>query len=68
MNQISQLPSTLFWDTDISKLSWDKHQLLIVERVIERGSWKDFKLIEQEYGKEGMAAIIKNYPFSIQKK
>ena len=59
MDFSSQLSTQLFWDEDIAKLDWDKHKLLIVERVIERGSYATFKYIEQYYGKNEMARIIK---------
>ena len=63
MNPLSQLYPQLFWDVDISKLDWDRHKLLIVERVIERGNMKAFKLTERHYGKEGMAGIIRNITY-----
>lgn len=28
----------LFWDVDVSKLDWNRHQQLIGERLIQRGS------------------------------
>ena len=59
MNLLSKLYPQLFWDVDISKLDWDKHQLLTVERVIERGTYKAFKITEQQYGKEQMGQIIR---------
>ena len=58
-----QLPPELFWDIDIAKLDWDRHRLLIVERVIERGSYAIFKYTEQYYGKNEMGRIIKMIPW-----
>jgi hypothetical protein len=63
MIPLAQLYPQLFWDVDISKLDWDKHQLLIIERVIERGTYKAFKLTEQHYGEKEMGQIIRKFPF-----
>ena len=67
MNPLSQQYPQLFWDVDIVKLDWEKHQLLIVERVIERGNYHAFQLTEAQYGKEGMGQIIRRLPFLVPK-
>ena len=56
------LPS-LFWDVDVSKLDWNKHQQLIVERVIQRGSLNAIKEVVAHYGIEEMRNIIKQIPY-----
>lgn len=60
---ITQLSKNLFWDVDFAKLEWEKHQLLIVERVIARGSYQEFKLTELHYGKNKMAHIAKRIAY-----
>lgn len=62
MNFPHRLPPQFFWDMGITKLDWDKHQLLIVERVIERRTYENFKYIEQHYGKNIMGNIVKKIP------
>lgn len=57
------IPPTLFWDVDYSKLDWTKHKILIVQRVIERGSYKALKEIIYHYGKAKLEAIIKDLPY-----
>lgn len=52
------LPS-LFWDVDYSKLDWTKHEMLIVQRVIERGSINAIQEIMEYYGKARLTTIIK---------
>ena len=63
MHPLSQLYPQLFWDIDLAKLDWEKHKLLIVERVIERGSLKAFQLTEQYYGKQMMGETTKSISF-----
>ncbi len=63
MNLLPNLSPHLFWDIDFSQLDWNKHQLLIVERVIERGTYKEFRLVESHYGKKEMTRIIKNLSY-----
>ena len=57
------LPSALFWDIDYSKLDWAKHKNLIVQRVIERGSYNALQEIIEHYGKMKLAEIIKKLPY-----
>ena len=58
-NIFSKVSPTLFWDVNLNTLSWDKHILLIIERVITRGTYKEFKNTEQHYGKMKMGEIAK---------
>ena len=60
---ISQLPPQLFWDVDIATLDWNKHAALIVQRVIERGTYKNLQLLEQYFGKQELANIIKKIAY-----
>lgn len=57
------LASHLFWDVDIATLDLNKHASLIVERVIERGTYKNLQFIEQYYGNQQLANIIKDISF-----
>ncbi len=47
-----QLSKTLFWDTDINKLDYDKHARHIIARVLMRGTLNDWFEIKKYYGKE----------------
>ncbi|MDR1592378.1 MAG: DUF2333 family protein [Prevotellaceae bacterium] len=40
----------LFWDTDIADLDMEKHKKFIVNRVLDYGSWDDWKIIRDYYG------------------
>ena len=57
------LPTHLFWDVNLSTLDFTKHADLIVERVIERGSYKDLQLIEKHYSNDQLDGIIKNIAY-----
>ncbi len=54
------LSPTLFWDTDASKIGLDTHTKTIVERVILRGTWPEFKAILGYYGKAKIKEILLN--------
>ena len=54
---------SLFWDIDVSKLDWNRHRQLIVERVIQRGSLHAIEEVTAHYGKENIIEIIKQIPY-----
>ena len=56
------LPS-LFWDVDVSMLDWNRHQQLIVERVIQRGCLNAIKEVIAHYGIEETRNILKQIPY-----
>lgn len=47
-----ELPRKLFWDTDFDQIDWNENAPYVILRVLQRGSWKDFKYILEYYGKE----------------
>ncbi|MEA3494992.1 MAG: hypothetical protein U9R42_03045 [Bacteroidota bacterium] len=47
-----QLSKTLFWDTDINKLDYEKHARHIIERVLMYGMLNDWFEIKKYYGIE----------------
>lgn len=44
------LSKTLFWDTDINKLDYEKHARHIIERVLMCGMLSDWFEIKKYYG------------------
>ncbi len=48
----SILSTSLFWDTDINKIDWQKQYRSVVERVFERGNEKEKAEIIRYYGEE----------------
>ena len=59
----SNISSSLFWDIDISKLDWNRHKQLIVERVIQRGSLNAIKEVTDHYGIQELKSIIRQIPY-----
>jgi hypothetical protein len=47
-----QLPSILFWDTDPSKLDYNKKARYVIGRVVTFGSLADWEAILSYYGPE----------------
>lgn len=50
----------LFWDTDVASINSEKHKQAIIERVIERGTWEQFKELVENYGRNEIIKAIKN--------
>ena len=47
---LSELRASLFWDTDIEKIDWNKHRQYVIERVMVRGTEKEKNMISEFYG------------------
>jgi hypothetical protein len=52
-----QFSKNLFWDINLSELNIEKHASYIVGRVLDYGSWDDWRLIRDYYGMERIRAI-----------
>ncbi len=46
------LPSYLFWDTDLTSLDYNKHARFVIQRVVMKGSIDDWRTIKAFYGLE----------------
>lgn len=57
----------LFWDMKPGSFRLDKNQELIVERVIQRGSRKDFELLLEVYDREQISKIIRDIAWLSEK-
>jgi hypothetical protein len=51
------LSKQAFWDVDMEKIDYQKNARHVVEKVIERGSAKDFKNLINYYGFEGVKQL-----------
>lgn len=47
---LSILRKSLFWDTDIDQIDWDKQYNAIIQRVLERGNELEINEIKRFYG------------------
>ena len=50
--KLTDLSPQLFWDTRVEDVDWEDHAGFIVERVLEYGMMKDWKMIREVYGLE----------------
>ena len=57
------IPASLFWDVDVSRLDWNSHKQLIVERVIQRGTLKAIKEVTDHYGIQELIRVLKQLPY-----
>lgn len=54
-----QLDKNLFWDIEFSKLDVDARKQYIIERILGRGIWQQFKAAIEYYGKDAVANAAK---------
>lgn len=55
---VSELSPTLFWDTDRAKIDAQEHLKMILERVLERGTWHDWSLVSANVSKAEMQGLL----------
>lgn len=41
---------TLLWDVDLDKFDFEGHANFLVKRVLERGTWEEWKWVRKYYG------------------
>jgi hypothetical protein len=51
LNSSPDISPKLFWDTDASSINWELNAPYVIERVLSRGTWADFKKLIGFYGK-----------------
>jgi len=57
------ISKNLLWEYDLSKFDWDDMQVVVMQRVIERGRMDDFYAAIKIYGGiDNVRRIIKNIP------
>lgn len=69
---LSILSKSLFWDTDVNRIDWQRQYRAVIERVFERGNEDDKKEITHFYGpekvKQALDASKARSPYTIYKK
>lgn len=55
---LSKLRRGLFWDTDISKIDWQRQKRAVIERIFERGNDQEKSEISRFYGETIIQKII----------
>ncbi len=54
----THLSKSLFWDVDFEKIDWEENAPFVIERVLMKGKWENFKSILGFYGKPRIKEII----------
>src|ERR1700761_9628246 len=55
-----ELPKNLFWEFDYHNLDWMRSYRTVMERVIERGSSKDWESMIEFYGRDKVIQALTN--------
>lgn len=66
----SLLRKSLFWDTDINKINWEKQYKAVIQRVFERGNEEERLEIKRFYGNDMVEKVLsenKRQPYTIYK-
>jgi hypothetical protein len=64
------LRKSLFWDTDIIKIEWDKQYSAVIRRVFERGNEMEKQELIRFYGQEKINNVLNQVsvlPYEIYK-
>ena len=56
---LSLIRKSVFWDTDISQIDWDKQKNAVIRRIMERGNTLEIHEIKQFYGAANFKAALK---------
>lgn len=56
----STFSANLFWDADPASLDLDRHRKYVVRRVLERGSWADWRLLRRRYGLSEIVEVARD--------
>ncbi|MCE7923982.1 MAG: hypothetical protein DYG98_13070 [Haliscomenobacteraceae bacterium CHB4] len=54
------LRANLFWDVDMQTIDLQKHKVSVIERIVTRGRWEEFKEMMQFYGKQTVKQVVLN--------
>lgn len=57
---INNIRKIIFWDTDFSKIDWDKNKKAIIKRILERGNKTEINEIISFYGRKAISKEIKS--------
>lgn len=68
---LSSLRESLFWDTDINNIEWQKQRKAVIKRVFERGNATEQDEIVRFYGKQKVDNALRSVarkPYTISTK
>lgn len=55
---LSRLRKSLFWDTDMAKIDWQRQATAVIRRIFERGNFTEKKEILRFYGSEEVRKTV----------
>ncbi|UFH35098.1 helix-turn-helix transcriptional regulator [Flavobacterium acetivorans] len=55
---LTLLRKSLFWDTDISKIDWQKQSIAVIKRVFERGNAIEIEEIKRFYKSDQIKKVL----------
>ncbi len=64
---LSIIRKSVFWDTDISQIDWDKQKNAVIRRIMERGNALEIKEIKQFYGAALITEVLKQKSVEVYK-
>ena len=64
---LSIIRKSVFWDTDISQIDWDKQKYAVIRRIMERGNALEIKEIKQFYGAALITEVLKQKSIEVYK-
>lgn len=64
---LSLIRKSVFWDTDISQIDWDKQKYVVIRRIMERGNALEIKEIKQFYGAALITEVLKQKSVEVYK-
>jgi len=63
---LSRIRRTIFWDTDIAAINWEKQARAVIRRIFERGNMAEKREITRFYGISKIRSTIKPSPARIR--
>ena len=57
---IDDFSQYLFWDVDLNEFDFEKHKSHLIQKVLEYGFMKDWKLLKELYGLETIKEVSLN--------
>jgi addiction module HigA family antidote len=57
---LKKIRKNLFWDTDFSKIDWQKNKRSVIKRIFERGNDEEIKEIINFYGIDAVKSELKH--------
>ena len=68
---LSLLRKSLFWDTDIDQIDWQKQSKAVIKRVFERGNETEKNEIHRFYGSQKVNNVLRTVvrkPYTVTSK